>query len=94
MRKRALRKAVSMLVCFVFLGLSASGLMAATVEQQTYDATLVLKAPIQFLLNLFPFLRDLLYNDDPTLIPPGQDETVRTIKATADITYVRVSGRD
>jgi len=28
MRKRTLQKAVALLVCFVFLGLSASGLMA------------------------------------------------------------------
>ena len=95
MRKRALQKTAVLTICLMFLGPFASGLLAAdTGTPQTPDPTMVLKAPSQFLLSLFPYLLDLLSNNKTSQTQTTTDGTTITIKTTADITVLRVSGRD
>jgi hypothetical protein len=94
MRKRNLQKAVVLFICFVFLGLSASGLWAADQKQTHSSFRLILKAPVQFLVNLFPWLRNLLNPDDPGQLQPPSTNSVNTIKTTATIKSVRLSGGD
>jgi len=94
MRKRFIQKAVALLVCFVFLGLSASGLMAAPRETPRIDASLILKAPAQFLVNLLPFLRSLFQNNNPAQTQPTSTGTVNIIKPTGTIKVIRLSGGD
>ena len=94
MRKRTLQKAVVLFVCFMFLGLSSPGLMAATTESETFNPTLILKVPVQFLVSLFPFLLDLLMNDDPVQTQPTSTGPAWTIEATGTIKAIRLSGGD
>jgi hypothetical protein len=94
MRKRNLQKAVVLLICFAFLGLSASGLWAADQKQTHSTFRVILKAPVQFLVNLFPWLRGLLNPDDQGQVQPPATSSVNTIRPTADITILRPSGKD
>jgi hypothetical protein len=94
MRKRNVQKAVVVLVFLSFLGLSASGLMAGTTSDRSVKLSfsLLFRSPAQFLAALFPGLRGILKIDNPSQ-PPSSD-TVKVIKPTADITVVKLSGRD
>jgi hypothetical protein len=94
MRKRNLQKAVVLFMCFAFLGLSASGLWAADQKQAHTTLRVILKAPVSFLANIFPWLRSLLNPDYPGQVQPPATTTVNTIRTTADITILRPSGRD
>jgi len=97
MRKRNLQKAVALLVCFAFLGLSASGLSAATTSQQPAKSgffSTLLKLPAQWLVALFPGLRNIINPDQPTQIQPPTSSSIKNIKTTADIMILRPSGKD
>jgi hypothetical protein len=93
MRKRNLQKAVVLFMCFAFLGLSASGLWAADQKQAPSTFRVILKAPVHFLANFFPWLRSLL-NPDYGQVQPPATTSVNTIRTAADITILRPSGKD
>jgi hypothetical protein len=94
MRKRNLQKAVVLLVCFAFLGLSASGLSADPQKTTRLSFSLLLKYPAQLLVSLFPSLGKVIKINEPTPVQPGKDGSSKAIKKTADITILRPSGKD
>jgi len=95
MRKRNLQKAVVLLVCLAFLGLSASGLSAATTSQTTkLSFSLLLNRPALFLITLIPGLRNILNPGDPYQVQPPSSGSVISVKTTADIAIVKTSGKD
>lgn len=94
MRKRNLQKAVVLLVCFAFLGLSASGLSADPQRTTRLSFGLLLKYPAQLLVSLFPGLGKVIKVDEPTSLQPGKDGLSKVIKKTADIAILRPSGKD
>jgi hypothetical protein len=96
MRKRNLQKAVILLVCFAFLGLSASGLSAATTSQKATQLSfsLLINRPSLFLVSLFPGLRKILNVDDPNQIQPPSSSSVKTVKPAGTIKSIRLNGGD
>lgn len=97
MRKRNLQKAVVLVVCFAFLGLSASGLSAATTSQQPARPgffSMLLKVPAQWLVALFPGLRNIINPNQPTQVQPPTPSSINKIRTTADIMILRPSGKD
>ena len=97
MRKRNLQKAVVLVVCFAFLGLSASGLSAATTSQQPVKSgffSMLLKIPAQWLVALFPGLRTIINPPQPAQVQPPTSSSINKIRTTADIMILRPSGRD
>jgi hypothetical protein len=97
MRKRNLQKAVVLLLCVAFLGLSASGLSAATTTTQKptkVSFSLLFRYPVQLLLNLFPGLRNIIKIDPPAPVQSGTTSSTRTIKPTGTIKSIRLSGGD
>jgi hypothetical protein len=94
MRKRNLQKAVVLLVCFAFLGLSASGLSAAPQKSTKISFSLLFKMPAQLLVKLFPGLQNIIKVEQPTQIQPGNSSSTKTIKTLADISILRPSGKD
>jgi hypothetical protein len=94
MRKRNLQKAVVLLVCFAFLGLSASGLSADPQKTTRLSFSLLLKYPAQLLVSLFPGLGKVIKVDEPTSLQPGKDGSIITVKPIGTIKSIRLSGRD
>jgi hypothetical protein len=94
MRKRNLQKAVVLLVCFAFLGLSASGLSAAPQKSTKISFSLLFKMPAQLLIKLFPGLQNIIKVEQPTQIQPTTDSLAKTIKITGTIKSIRLSGGD
>jgi hypothetical protein len=97
MRKRNLQKAVVLVVCFAFLGLSASGLSAATTSQQPAKPgffSMLLKLPAQWLVALFPGLRNIINPPQPTQVQPPTSSSNKVIKPTGTIKSIRLSGGD
>ena len=97
MRKRNLQKAVVLVVCFAFLGLSASGLSAAPSTQQPVKSgffSTLLKVPAQWLVALFPGLRNIINPPQPTQVQPPTLSSTKKIRTTADIMILRPSGKD
>ncbi len=96
MRKRNLQKAVVLLVFLSFLGISASGAYAGTSSQTTVKPTLSLlfRAPAQFLVALFPGLRNLFKIDNPNQVQPPSTSTVKIVKPTGTIKSIRLGGGD
>ncbi|MGA2532798.1 MAG: hypothetical protein ABSG19_07135 [Candidatus Aminicenantales bacterium] len=96
MRKRNLQKAVVLVVCYAFLGLSASGLSAATTSQKPAKLTfsMLLKVPAQWLVALFPGLRNIINPDQPTQLQPPTSSSANKIRTTADIMILRPSSKD
>jgi hypothetical protein len=94
MRKRNLQKAVVLLVCFAFLGLSASGLSADPQKTTRLSFGLLLKYPAQLLVSLFPGRRNVIKVDQPTPVQPGTNSLNKVVKITADIVILRPSGKD
>lgn len=56
MRKSFVTKAVALALCLVFVGISASGLLAAEKRVSKIDARLLFQRPVQFLISVFPAL--------------------------------------
>jgi hypothetical protein len=94
MRKRNLQKAVVLLICFAFLGLSASGLSADPQKTTGLSFRLLLKYPAQLLVNLFPGLRNVIKVDEPTPVQPATISSTITIKPTGTIKSIRLNGGD
>jgi len=96
MRKRNLQKAVVLVVCFAFLGLSASGLSAATTSQKPVKVTfsMLIKYPAQWLVALFPGLRNIINPPQPTQVQPPTSSSTKVIKTTGTIKSIRLSGGD
>lgn len=96
MRKRNLQKAVVLVVCFAFLGLSASGLSAAPTSQKPAKLTfsMLLKVPAQWLVALFPGLRNIINPPQPTQVQPPMSNSINRIRMAADIMILRPSGKD
>ena len=89
MRKRFFVRAVALMVCLVFIGLSASGLFAADKKSSRFDARLLLRKPIQFLVSIFPGF-DSIFNIHKKQILSGNDSgSTGTVKPTGEL----VSGR-
>jgi hypothetical protein len=94
MRKRNLTKAAVLLVCFAFLGLSASGLTAAPQKSSKISFGLLLKVPAQILFRLFPGLRNIVKIEQPPQLQPGNSSSLKSIKTMAEISILRPSGKD
>jgi hypothetical protein len=95
MRRRNLQKAVVLIVCFGFLGLSASGLWAGDRTPARTTFQVILNVPAQILAHLFPWLRNFLNPGNPaqTTQPPAAN-SVTTVKPTGTISSIRLSGGD
>lgn len=94
MRKRNLQKAVVLLVCFAFLGFSASGLSADPQKTTTLSFGLLLKYPAQLLVNLFPSLGKVIKIDVPAPAQSGTNGSIITVKPAGTIKSVRLNGGD
>jgi hypothetical protein len=94
MRKRNLQKAVVLLMCFAFLGLSASGLSAAQQKPAKVSVRMLFNNPGLFLVSLFPGLRNIINPDQPTQVQPPTSSSTNKIRTTADIMILRPSGKD
>jgi len=90
MRKRNLQKAVVLVVCFAFLGLSASGLSAAPAKSTKVSFALLLSNPAQFLVSIFPGLRSILGVDQATQTDPAS----KTVKTTGTVRSIKLSVKD
>ena len=89
MRKRLFVRTVALVVCLVFIGLSASGLFAADKKSSRVDARLLLRKPIQFLVSILPIF-DSFFNIHKKQIFSGNDSSsTGTVKPTGEL----VSGR-
>ena len=94
MRKRLIVRTVALVVCLVFIGLSASGLFAADKKSSRIDARLLLRKPIQFLVSIFPGF-DSIFNIHKKQILSGSDSgSTGTVKPTGEITLGRPSTGD
>jgi hypothetical protein len=93
MRKRNLQKAVVLVVCFAFLGLSASGLSADENKPIKLSFSLLFKKPGLFLVTLIPGLRPII-GDQPAQVQPGTSNSTKTILPTGTIKVIRLSGGD
>jgi len=94
MRKRNLQKAVVLLVCFAFLGLSASGLSAAPQTTTKLSFKMLVRQPGLFLVTLIPALRNIINVDQPTQVQPSTLSSSKLIKTTGTIKSIRLSGGD
>ena len=90
MRKRNLQKAVVLMICLAFLGLSASGLSAAPVKTTKLSISMLFSHPVQYLVSVFPGLKSIL--GDPAT--QTTQTPAKIVKPTADIKIVRLSDRD
>jgi hypothetical protein len=88
MRKRLFVRTVALVVCLVFIGLSASGLFAADKKSSKIDARLLLRKPIQFLVSILPIF-DSIFNIHKKQIISGNDSGSMTVRPTGEL----VSGR-
>jgi hypothetical protein len=89
MRKRLIVRTVALVVCLVFIGLSASGLFAADKKSSKIDGRLLLRKPIQFLVSILPIF-DSIFNIHKKQIISGNDSgSMGTVKPTGEL----VSGR-
>jgi len=94
MRKRLFVRTVALVVCLVFIGLSASGLFAADKKSSRVDARLLLRKPIQFLVSILPIF-DSFFNIHKKQIFSGNDSSsTGTVKPTGEITLGRPSTGD
>jgi hypothetical protein len=94
MRKRNLQKAVVLLVCFAFLGLSASGLSAAPRKSSQLSFKMLINEPGLFLVTLIPALRNIIKVDPPAQVQPTTSNSSKLIKTTGTIKSIRLSGGD
>ena len=88
MRKRLIVRTVALVVCLVFIGLSASGLFAADKKSFKIDARLLLRKPIQFLVSILPIF-DSIFNIHKKPIISGNDSGSMAVRPTGEL----VSGR-
>ena len=94
MQKRFFVRAVALMVCLVFIGLSASGLFAADKKSFRIDARLLLRKPIQFLVSIFPDF-DSIFNIHKKQILSGSDSgSTGTVKPTGELLSGRPSTGD
>ncbi len=93
MRKRNLQKAVVLMICLAFLGLSASGLSAAPAKSAKVSISMLFSHPIQYLVSVFPGLKSIF--GDPSSQPAQTtDGTTQIIKQTGTIKSVKLSTKD
>jgi len=90
MRKRNLQKAVVLVICFAFLGLSASGLSAAPQKSTKVSFALLFSNPAQFLVSVFPGLRSIFNIDQPAQV----DSTSKTVKTAGTVKAIKLSIKD
>ena len=89
MRKRLIVRTVALVVCLVFIGLSASGLFAADKRSSKIDGRLLLRKPVQFLVSILPIF-DSFFNIHRKVVVSSNDSgSMGTVKPTGEL----VSGR-
>lgn len=93
MRKRNLQKAVVLMICLAFLGLSASGLSAAPVKTTKLSISMLFSHPVQYLVSVFPGLKSI-FGDPATQPTQTTDGTSPIIKQTGTIKSVKLSTKD
>ncbi|MCJ7644142.1 MAG: hypothetical protein MUP28_06655 [Candidatus Aminicenantes bacterium] len=94
MRKRSFVRTVALVVCLVFIGLSASGLFATDKKSSRIDARLLLRKPIQFLVSIFPGF-DSIFNTHKKQVLSGNDSgSTGTVKPTGELLSGRPSTGD
>ena len=89
MRKRTIARAVALALCFVFIGITASGLFAAEKRSAKLDARLLLQRPVHFLISVFPGLGSILIGHKKIGTPSSS-----IIKPTGELATGRPSTGD
>ena len=90
MRKSFTAKAVAIVLCFVFVGITASGLFAAEKRTSKVDARLLFQRPVQFLITIFPALGNIFIGQKKH----ANSSSSSVIKPTGDLVIGRPSTGD
>jgi len=93
MRKTFIVKTVALVVCLVFIGLSASGLFAVDRKSSKVEGRQLLRKPVQFLVSLLPVF-DSIFNIHRKVVVSGSDSGQMVVKPTGEITKGRPSTGD
>jgi hypothetical protein len=89
MRKRLIVRTVALVVCLVFIGLSASGLFAADKRSSKIDGRLLLRKPVQFLVSILPIFDSFFGIHRKVVVSSNDSGSMGTVKPTGEL----VSGR-
>lgn len=89
MRKRLIARAAALALCFVFVGITASGMLAAEKRSAKLDGRLFLQRPVHFLVSIFPGLGSILISQKKIATPSSS-----VIKPTGDLVIGRPSTGD
>lgn len=93
MRKKGISRIVAVFVCLAFLGITASGLMAAPDKAPRLSARLLFKKPVQFLVAVFPALQSL-FPEETLQADESATDTDQVVKPTGEIKIIRISVKD
>jgi hypothetical protein len=95
MKKTALSKSVALVVCLAFLGIAASGLLAAPRHSTYAEARQFLMKQITSLVSWLPYFDVVYYSQDPSLqITTDAAGRTAKVKPTGDIKVVRPGDGD
>jgi hypothetical protein len=92
MRKNFVTKAVALALCLVFVGISASGLLAAEKRVSKIDVRLLFQRPVQFLISVFPALGSVFSIHKRQI--GSVDTSSSIVKPTGDLVIGRPSTGD
>jgi len=93
MRKTFIVKAVALVVCLVFIGLSASGLFAADRKSVKVEGRQLLRKPVQFLVSLLPVFESI-FNNHRKVVVSSSDSSSMVVKPTGELAGGRPSTGD
>lgn len=92
MRKTFIVRAVALVVCLVFIGLSASGLFAADRKSTKVEGRQLLRRPVQFLVSLLPVFDSIFNNHRKVVV--SSDSGSMVVKPTGELAGGRPSTGD
>jgi hypothetical protein len=94
MRKRFFVKSVALLVCLVFVGITASGLFAAEKRSVRFDTRLLFKNPARFLTSVFPVFSSFYNAHKRQILAIDSPSANGVVKPTGELVMGRPSTRD
>jgi len=93
MRKNFFFKSVALLVCLVFVGITASGLFAAE-RTARFDTRLLFINPARFLTSVFPVFSSFYNAQKRQILAIDSPSSSSVVKPTGELVMGRPSTRD
>jgi len=94
MRKRFFIKSIALLVCLVFVGITASGLFAAEKRVNRFDTRLLFKNPARFLTSVFPVFSSFYNAHKRQILSIDSPSSNSVVKPTGQLVIGRPSTGD